>query len=314
MNAETLIKIIETLIKTIADINNPETTGTVEGTIEQWRAVATLSEAIDAELAAQTWFLVGSLLSENDRKEDALSAYDKSVSLKSDNAVFYNERGATKALLGQLEGAISDYDKAIQCNPNNAETYFNRGKVKSEQGNYEGAIADFNEGLQRDPNNIEAYSNRGYAKSKLKRYKEAIDDYNKVLQNQPEDISAYMHRAIAKKSIGQHEAAIDDYDEIIRLNPKNAYAYKGKADAKISLGHTAEAKPNFHKALALIDLVLANFELANLKIADLLKKHDDLTYINDKRREMHSLAENFDRLRVLKTEIEQSLQALGDAE
>ena len=117
MNAETLVKIIE-------DINNSETTGAVEDTIEQWRAVATLAEEIDTELAAHAWFSVGSLLSENDRKEEALSAYDKSLSLKPDAAVF-NDRGATKALLDQLEDAISDYDEAIHLNPEYADAYYN---------------------------------------------------------------------------------------------------------------------------------------------------------------------------------------------
>lgn len=121
MNAETLIKIIE-------DINNSEATGAVETKIEQWRAVAIIAEKLDTELAAQAWFSVGSLLSESDRKEEALSAYDKSLSLKSDVAIFYNDQGATKASLGQLEEAISDYDEAIRLNPEYTDAYYNRGE------------------------------------------------------------------------------------------------------------------------------------------------------------------------------------------
>ena len=102
MNTETLIKIIE-------DLNNPETTETVENTIEQWRAVATIAEEIDTELASHAWFSVGSLLSESDRKEGALPAYDKAIHINPNNANAYNDRGSTKFLLGQLEEAISDY-------------------------------------------------------------------------------------------------------------------------------------------------------------------------------------------------------------
>ena len=39
-------------------------------------------------------------------QEEALSAYDKALSLKPDHAVVYNNRGATKSLLKQLEAAI----------------------------------------------------------------------------------------------------------------------------------------------------------------------------------------------------------------
>ena len=81
-------------------------------------------------------------------EEEALSAYDKALSLKSDHAVVYNNRGATKSLIGQLEAAIADYDKAIQFKPDYADAYYNRGWARSELNQYEAAIADYDETIR----------------------------------------------------------------------------------------------------------------------------------------------------------------------
>ena len=138
MNTKTLIEIIE-------NISNPEKSGTmtevvpeelrdielslvdraiidayllqrdgkITDAIEKWRSIANIAEGVDNELATHAWFSVGGLISDNN-PEEALLAYDKAISLKPDNAIFYNNRGATKSLLERYESAISDYDEAIR--------------------------------------------------------------------------------------------------------------------------------------------------------------------------------------------------------
>ena len=98
--------------------------GKIEDAIEKWRSIANITEGIENEIAAHAWFSIASLLIQDDRKEEALPAYDKSLSLKSDYAVAYNDRGATKSLLGQLEDAISDFDEAIRLKPDYADAYY----------------------------------------------------------------------------------------------------------------------------------------------------------------------------------------------
>ena len=98
--------------RAVIDAHLLQQDGKIENAIEKWRSIANITEGIENEIAAHAWFSIASLLTQNDQKEKALPAYDKSLSLKSDYAVVYNDRGATKSLLGQLESAISDYDEA----------------------------------------------------------------------------------------------------------------------------------------------------------------------------------------------------------
>jgi len=57
----------------------------------------------------------------------------------------FNERGMSRAKLGDFEGAIKDYDQAIRMNCNFAEAYYNRGIARTNLGDLEDAIEDYDE-------------------------------------------------------------------------------------------------------------------------------------------------------------------------
>ena len=100
--------------RAVIDAYQLQQDGKIEDAIEKWRSIANITEGIENEIAAHAWFSIASLYTQGDQKEKALPAYDKSLSLNPNYAVAYNDRGATKSLLGQLESAISDYDEAIR--------------------------------------------------------------------------------------------------------------------------------------------------------------------------------------------------------
>ena len=67
--------------------------------IEKWRAVAHIAEENDNDIAARAWSSVGYLL---ENPEDCISVYDRAISLKSDFAEAYYNRGNAKAGTGSL--------------------------------------------------------------------------------------------------------------------------------------------------------------------------------------------------------------------
>ncbi len=182
--------------------------GKIEGAIEKWHSIANITEGIENEIAAYAWFSIASLLTQDDQKEEALSAYDKSLNLNPNYAVTYNDRGATKSLLGQFESAISDYDEAIRLKPDYADAYYNRGGAKNELKQYEPAIADYDEAIRLEPDHADAYYNRGIAKGELKQYEAAIADYDEAIRLKPDYTDAYYNRGTAKNEIYHHEAAL----------------------------------------------------------------------------------------------------------
>ena len=158
-----------------------KTLSELEEAIEKWRSIAAISEGVNDELAAHAWLSIGSLLSEGDREEEALSAYNKALDLKPDYADAYHNRGVAKGSLGRYEEAIADYDAAIHLNPQLADAYNNRGNAKGDLDQHEAAIADFDVAIQLDPQLAAAYNNRGVTKQNLGRHEEARKDFQKCL-------------------------------------------------------------------------------------------------------------------------------------
>ena len=118
--------------------------------IEKWRSIANIAEGTNDELAADTWFKIGYLLSPN------------------------NVEGE------DFEGAVAAYNKAIELNlsgPNLYWAYYNRGNAKTSLGQIEEATADYDEAIRLNPSFDEAYNNRGLEKIKLNRIDEARQDF-----------------------------------------------------------------------------------------------------------------------------------------
>lgn len=118
--------------------------------IEKWRSIANIAEGTNDELAADTWFKIGYLLSPNNVEgedfEGAIDAFNKAIELNLSGPnlcwAYYN-LGNAKARLGQIEEAIDDYDKAIRLNPSFDAAYNNRGWEKSRLDRIDEARQDF---------------------------------------------------------------------------------------------------------------------------------------------------------------------------
>ena len=218
--------------------------------IEKWRAIASIAEGTDNNLAAQAEFSLGYLLRDED-PEGSMSAYSKSIRLKPDNYFGYNNRGIAKSARGEHDAAIADFDEAIRLKPDYAAAYSNRGNAKGALRRHEDAIADYNEANRLKPDFAEAYMNRGNAKGALRRHEDAIADFDEAIRLKPDLAAACSNRGNAKHALGRHEAAIADYSEAIRLKPDDFLAYNNRGIAKAALGLKDEARKDFETALEL---------------------------------------------------------------
>lgn len=90
---------------------------------------------------------------------------------------FYCERGSKLMNENKYGDAITDFDKAISLNPTNAHYYFQRGFAYLELGNPKQCLEDLNEAIALEPKNEQFYTGRAIAKRELGNQKEAIDDF-----------------------------------------------------------------------------------------------------------------------------------------
>ncbi|MCJ7741485.1 MAG: tetratricopeptide repeat protein, partial [Methanoregula sp.] len=128
---------------------------------------------------------------------DALTAYDRSVFIRPNNADAWLNRGVVLENLGRYSEAVDSYDKAIVLQPAYAEAWYDRGIALRNLGRYADAISSYDKAIAIRPSNIEALLNRGVALDYLGRYDEAIATYDKVLALQPNHTTARENRDIA---------------------------------------------------------------------------------------------------------------------
>lgn len=227
--------------------------GRIDDSIEKWRSIANLTEGINDNLAAQSWFAIAALFLEKGMVEQALLAYDKSIGLKPDNAATYHNRGALKADLGDYVSALEDYNEAIRLKPDYPETYYNRGNVKGKLGDHVSALEDYNKAIRLKPDFPKAYVNRGLTKVGLGRHASALEDYNEAIRLKPDYPEVYVGRGVMRAVLGDRVSALEDFDQASRLKPDYPDAYVDRGVTKLWLNNIKGAKADFQIAMELAE-------------------------------------------------------------
>jgi tetratricopeptide (TPR) repeat protein len=206
--AEELTKEVEKLNKELAKATNKQPSKKVQ---QEYKT------AIQG-LTAIEWSKIGLKADLEERWEEAVDAFTKSIELKfSFAAGAYFGRGIAYANLGNYQQAIKDFNKAIELEPDDAYAYNHRGSTYSDLGNYQQAIKDFNKAIELKPDYSYAYNNRGIAYAALGNYQQAIKDFNKAIELKPDNSNAYGARGIAYGKLGNKQQEIKDLQTAARL-------------------------------------------------------------------------------------------------
>jgi tetratricopeptide (TPR) repeat protein len=181
----------------------------------------------------------------------ALSDFDRALEVKPDYAMAYANRGDMYRRLGNLEQALIDCNRAIELDPNLVLAYNDRGVVYLELGEAELAIADFNQAIELNSDYVYALINRSSIDMQLGNYDAALHDLNHALSIRPDFAEAYYNRGLLYGYLGQYELAIADQDRAIELQPDFADAYIHRGGAHIILGEYKEALADLRKYVEL---------------------------------------------------------------
>ena len=136
------------------------------------------------------------------RLEEALSSYNKAISINVDFADAYYNRGNVLHKLKRLEEALSSYDKAISINADYAEAYNNRGISLKELKRLEEALSSYDKAISLQPDYAEAYNNLGTVLQELNCLEEALSSYDKAISLQPDYADAYWNSSLCYLLVG----------------------------------------------------------------------------------------------------------------
>ena len=99
---------------------------------------------------------MGSALEEQGKFNEAIQAYIKALSIKTDYAEAYNNMGNALEKQGKIDEAIEAYQLALAIKPDYADAYYNMGITLQEQGKIDEAIEAYKKALAIKPDYVEA--------------------------------------------------------------------------------------------------------------------------------------------------------------
>jgi hypothetical protein len=106
-----------------------------------------MTDVIDKSKSSNTraaaFFYRGNI---RDKKQDfnaAMSDFDQSLKLNTDNFLAYNNRGIVRGIMQDYQGAMQDFNKATELKPDYADAFYNRGIVYYQLNAREKACEDW---------------------------------------------------------------------------------------------------------------------------------------------------------------------------
>jgi tetratricopeptide (TPR) repeat protein len=185
------------------------------------------------------------------RHQEALTCYDRALTLNSRHELSWVHRGTALEALGQTEDALTCCDHALQLNPDSEMALVTKGMMLGALGQLEEARTHCDRALKINPRNEQAWVNMGAALDALGRPMEALGCYNHALSLNPRNEPAWFNAGVVLGEQGRHEEARGCCERVLALNPYNEQAWVNYGLTLAELERPDEALTCFERALAL---------------------------------------------------------------
>ena len=167
------------------------------------------------------------------------------------SAPIWSNRGNVRVSQNRLEEAIADYDKSVELAPLSPDPYLNRGAALEGLGRWDEAIADYNKAMQLEPDSAALYNNRGNAKGGSGDWSAALEDYEQAAKLMPNFALANANAAIALYQVGRAEDSIRRLRGLVRKYPRFADVRAALTAVLWAEGRGGEAESNWYAVMGL---------------------------------------------------------------
>jgi protein O-GlcNAc transferase len=191
---------------------------------------------------AQAYNNLGVCLYKLGKINDSIYNYNKAIEIQPKDPNSHNNLGVAFKELGEHQKSIVCYEKAIDINPNHADSHNNLGTAFKELGEHDKSINCYQKAVEIDPKHSDAHNNLGTLFNELREFKKAIYHYEKTISNDPTLVASYTNMGNAYRGLGEYEKSISFHKKGIEINPNYADVY-------FNLGTLYEELNEFDKAI-----------------------------------------------------------------
>ena len=198
---------------------------------------------------ADALHLLGVVLSQTSRTEEAILLIRRAISVNPDFAAFHANLGNALRAVGRLEEAVVSYRRALHLQPDYAEAYSNLGITLRDHNKLDEAVACCRTALQLDPDFSLAHNNLGVVLRDQGKLTDAVESFNRALQLQPDFAEAYNNLGSTQKDLGQLEEAIVSFRKSLQFKPRQISAHTNLGSALRDRDRLNEAIQSYQTAL-----------------------------------------------------------------
>jgi tetratricopeptide (TPR) repeat protein len=234
----------------------------------QWTARAIAQEPKPEYLAS-----LGATLSKQDRREEALKAFDKAVQLNPDDAALWKQMGDALLELQRYDHALLSFQHVLKLDPRHQDAAYKSGVLLNNVGRFEEAVACLNVCDEALPNHAPTLQARARALLGLKKAEPSLADGLRADTLRPGDADTLNNIGSCLQSLGRAEEALVWFDRALEHLPDSIEVLNNKASVlgqlqrfdealaffdQIRACHPANALTDWH--LALLKMLLGDFE------------------------------------------------------
>lgn len=241
-------------------------------------------EITGPELEARELMDKGYSLTELNRLDEALDAYDRAITQQPDYAFAWARKGRTLRLLERYPDALNCYNRALQIQPAYAWAWNGKGVILERMGLLEDALKCFETATELNNTDVWYWYNRANALHSLGRYAESIPFLERGLQIDPSHANSWAKLGQIYRFLQRYEDAVKAYEHAIRLDPTYAWAHNGCGLALKALGRLLDALVAFKLAARYQPKAVLHWYNVTETLVDLGQYEDAVQYAEESTR------------------------------
>jgi Tfp pilus assembly protein PilF len=198
----------------------------------------------------KTYFSRGNEYFKNDKFDDAIEWYTKSIACTPTCQAYFN-LGLTYAGKMDNVNAEKNYRHALELNPHYAKAHFMLGGLLKETDRPQEALIYLDKALELEPNNFDALLYSAHLYTDLRDYTKATILFIKALQLQPHNTQCQLDYANTLNMMNRTEEALNLYCELYKELPRSPSIIYNIAYTLKKLGRIQEALDYYYRVLEL---------------------------------------------------------------
>ncbi|HAF44193.1 MAG TPA: hypothetical protein DCK83_04420 [Gallionellaceae bacterium] len=195
------------------------------------------------------WKMLGVVLSQMGRNEEALSPMQKAAALSPKDAEAHNNLGIVLSDLGRHAEAVASFRHAVKLKPGFATAHSNLAASLQRLGRFKEAEASCRQALKLNPNYADALGNLGGILNDMGRAQEAENVCRRALKLDPEGYAANGNLALTLKALGRLDEAEVSCLRAMSLRPDLAETHANLGGILHEQGRLQEAVASFRRVL-----------------------------------------------------------------